>query len=437
MKPFSSLEQILLATAEAIRPPERLTVSEAAEKYRKLNNPGQYIGPWRNSMAPYLTEIMDETGSLDFTGVVFAGPARCGKSDIFFNKLGHSAICDPGDAMLVHMTQSTSRDWSQGDLRKFFRHTTAVGSRVLPGKQNMNVHDIRFLTMRLLVKWPTITELSGKTLRDLWFMDYDRMPQDIEGEGPPFDLGRKRTQTVGRYGMTVAESSPGFEILNTRWSPETPHEAPPTQGILALYNRGDRRRWYIRCVDCGNAFEPHFDHLNYPDSADHVEAAEMTTLDCPMCGFSHTHEPAPGQPGKHGLNLGGKWIKEGQLWMPDGTIEGVARKSDIASFWLPGVSAAFVDWKTLVLKWLKANEEYDKSDLDAVEAGAEGRPAVVTPDPRADRFADEGVAVHADAVALEGVAVDLDRFPARRSHYGIILPWRRRGQSLRLQTCVF
>lgn len=372
MKQFSTLEQILLATAEAIRPPERLTVSQAAEKYRKLNNPGQYIGPWKNSMAPYLTEIMDEMGSLEFTGLVFAGPARCGKSDIFFNWLASTAICDPADMMLVHMTQSTARDWSQGDLRKFFRHSKDVGERVVPGRQNMNVHDIRFLSgMRLLVKWPTITELSGKTLQRVWFMDYDRMTQDVDKEGPPFDLGRKRTGTVGRYGMTVAESSPGYEIQNPRWSPspEAPHEAPPTQGILALYNRGDRRRWQFRCVECGGAFEPHFNHLNYPDSADHVEASEMVTMNCPLCGFSHTHEPGPGQPGKHGLNLGGKWIKEGQIWLPDGSVEGVARKSDIASFWLPGVAAAFADWKSLVFKWLKANEEYEKTgDLGALKA---------------------------------------------------------------------
>jgi phage terminase large subunit GpA-like protein len=366
MKIFKSIQQMFLATAEAIRPPERLTVSEAAEKYRDVYNPGHYIGKWDNSIAPYLSEIMDTMGSLDYTGLVFAGPARCGKSDIFFNWLASTAICDPADMMLVHMTQSTARDWSQGDLRKFFRHSQAVGAKVVPGRQNMNVHDIRFLSgMRLLVKWPTITELSGKTSPRNWCMDYDRMPHDVDGEGTVFDLTRKRAQTVGRYGMTVAESSPGYEISNPRWISEAPHEAPPTEGILSLYNRGDRRRYQWRCADCRRPFEGDFRHISFPNSKDHMEAAEMATMDCPHCGFSHTHEPGPGQPGKHQLNFDGKWIKCGQIWMPDGSVEGTAVRSDIASFWLKGTAAAFVDWKSLVFKYLKAMEEFEKTGSTA------------------------------------------------------------------------
>lgn len=366
MMHFSTLEEMLLATAEAIRPPERLTVAEAAEKYRRLNNPGHYVGPWDNSIAPYLVEPMETLNSLDHTGMIFTGPARTGKSDMFFNWLAHTAICDPADMMLIHMTQSTARDWSQGDLRKAFRHSPALGSKVIPGRQNMNVHDIKFMSgMRLLVKWPTITELSGKTIPRGWLMDYDRMPMDVDKEGSPYDLLRKRGQTFGRYAMAVAESSPGFEVENSRYIPETPHEAPPTEGILALYNRGDRRRYYWRCINCEEPFEADFGHLNYPDSKDHMEAAEMATLDCPHCGYSYTHDAGPGQPGKHGLNLDGRWVKDGMVWLPDNTMapqkgDGPVR-SNIASFWMKGPAAAFVSWKDLVFKFLKATEEYERT----------------------------------------------------------------------------
>ena len=267
-------------------------------------------------------------------------------SDMVFNWLSHTAICDPADMMVIHMTQNTAREWSQGDLRRAFRHSPDLGEKVMPGRQNMNVHDIKFLSgMRLLVKWPTITELSGKTIPRLWLMDYDRMDLDIDKEGSPFDLAQKRAQTYGRYGMTVAESSPGWEYENTRWKPTTPHEGPPAPGIMAVYNRGDRRRFYWRCQACNEPFEGDFKHLSWPDTKDKVEAGAMATLNCPHCGFCHTHEPSrDGGDGKHALNLGGKWIKEGQVWMPDGSVGGNARQSDIASFWLKGVAAAFMDW---------------------------------------------------------------------------------------------
>lgn len=359
---FRRLEDILVQVADAVRPPERMTVSEWAEKYRELYNPGSYVGPWDNAFAPYLVEIQDTLTSLEHTGLIFVGPARCGKSDIFFNWLGHTATCDPADMMMVHMTQGTARDWSIGDLRRVFRYSPALGEKVVPGRNNMNVHDIRFLSgMRLLVKHPSITELSGKTVPRVWEADYDRMPLDIDKEGTPFDLGRKRTQTFGRYGMTVAESSPGHEIEKPDWQPSSPHEAPPTKGILALYNRGDRRRRYWRCVQCHEPFEADFKHLHYPDSRDHMEAAEAAVLACPFCGFPHTHDPGPGQPGKRELDYYGKWIKAGQIWLPSGAVEGTPVVSDIASFWLKGVAAAFMDWKHIVLKYLKAIEEYEKT----------------------------------------------------------------------------
>ncbi|AGH31458.1 terminase large subunit [Loktanella phage pCB2051-A] len=367
---YQSIEAMLLSTAAAIRPPERLSVSEAAEKYRIVNNPGSYVGPWMNSTAPYLVEIMDMLQSTDVTAVIFAGPARCGKSDIFFNWLEYTAICDPADMMVVHMKQATARDWSIGDLRKTFRSNPALNDCVVPGRQNMNVHDIHFMSgMRLLVKWPTITELSGKTVPRVWFMDYDRMDNDVDQEGPPFDLGRKRTQTFGRYGMTVAEASPGYEVEKAGWRGETPHEAPPTKGILSLYNRGDRRRLYWFCASCSEPFEPDFKHLDYPDLDDHMSAAAQATMACPMCGFKHTHEAGPGQPGKHGLNQKARWVPDGMTIMPDGELVGTPARSDIASFWLKGPAAAFATWQELVFKFLKAMEAYEKTgDAGALKA---------------------------------------------------------------------
>ncbi len=362
---FKYLEQIVKATCEAVRPAERLTVSQAAEKYRYLDNAGSYVGYCDNKIAPYLVEPMDVLTSQEHTGMVFAGPARCGKSDLYFNWLTHTAICDPADMMVIHMTQNTARDWSIGDLRKAMRHSPELGKRVAPGRQNLNVHDIRFLSgMRLLVKWPTISELSGKTIPRLWLMDMDRMPLDVDKEGSPYQLAKKRAQTFGRFGMTVAESSPGFLVEDPKWKPskDEPHEAPPTKGILALYNRGDRRRWYWPCPQCKTAFEPDFSLITYPDSKDVMESAEQAHMVCPHCGVPIYHDSNDYGPGKNELNQAGRWVKEGQLWQPElNQVLGVGRRSEIASFWLKGTAAAFADWKTLTLNYLKAFEEFEKT----------------------------------------------------------------------------
>jgi phage terminase large subunit GpA-like protein len=362
---FPNIESMIAAAAAGVRPPERLTVAEAAEKYRWLNNPGSYVGWWDNEFAPYLVEPMEVLTGPEHTGMIFGGPARTGKSDMFFNWLLHTAKFDPSDMMMVLMTMNVARDWSQKDLRRVFRHSKEVGALLAPGRSNQSTHDIRFMSgMHLLVKWPTITELSGKTVRYNWLADYDRMPESVDGEGNAFDLTAKRAETYRRNGMTVAESSPGFEITDPKWQARTPHEAPPTRGVLSLYNRGDRRRWYWPCPHCKTAFEPHFKLLQIPDSRDHVESAEATVMACPHCGgiITHDSDPATGLPGKHELNVAGKWVKDGQIWIPsENRIEGSPYRSDIASFWMMGPAASFTNWRGIVLKYLKAEEEFERT----------------------------------------------------------------------------
>lgn len=362
---FDSLETILLETARMARPPERLTVPEAAERYRILNIPGAYQGPYRNETVPYLVEPMEVLTSYEYTGMIFGGPAQCAKTEMFLNWCAYTAICDPADMMAIQTSQATARDFSMRRMDRLYRHSPAVMDTLIPGRNNQNTYDTKFKSgMLLTLSWPAINELSGKPIPRLWLTDYDRMPQDVDGEGSPFDLARKRATTFGSFGMTVAESSPGFEVENAKWKPSSAHEAPPTEGILALYNRGDRRRWYWRCVECHNAFEPSFARMVWPDTADDMEAAEAATLICPHCGAIYEHEKNPKYklPNKYEMNLRhARWIKDGQLWTREGSVMGPTIRSDIASFWLKGPAAAFMDWKTIVLNYRKAKREADNT----------------------------------------------------------------------------
>lgn len=360
---FMTLEEMIVATAEAVRPPKRMTVSECAAEFRHLNNPGAYSGPWMNETTPYMVEPMNELTSTDFTGLIFVGPAQSAKTDaLSLNWLAYTAICDPADMMIIQTSQSTARDFAKRRIERLFRHSPRVGATIMPGRQNQNTYDTKFLAGTLLtLSWPTVNELSGKPIGRLLLTDYDRMPENIDGEGNAFDLARKRATTFRRYGMTAAESSPGYEVDNPRWLPSSPHQAPPTRGVLALYNRGDRRRWHWRCPGCESSFEPSFSCIEYPDTRDHMEAAESAYMVAPCCGTVIQHDGGKDGPGKYELNNGGSWIKEGETWLADGRKVGTPVRSDIASFWLKGAAAAFADWKTLVFNYLKAYEEYERT----------------------------------------------------------------------------
>lgn len=352
---YRSLQELIVAGTEAIAPPEKLTVTEAAKKYVRIKEKN-YSGPWSSDKTPYAVEPQDVLTSLDYTGMVFVAPARVGKSQLWLNWMSHTAICDPADMMLLHMSQGRAREFSLSDLRKHFRNSPEVQAKLTPGRINDNVFDKSFISgMRVTIVHPSINELSGKTSGRNWAMDFDRLPTSIDGEGDPWTLLDKRGETLGRYAMTVAESSPGFDITDPNWIEESPHEAPPCEGILSLYNMGDRRRWHWECPHCHDHFEPDFHMFEYPQTRDFHDAAEQVKLNCPKCGMAITPDM------KHELNLGGRWIKEGQTWNPDGTITGDARRSNIASFWMKGPAAGFNTWQKLVLAYLNAQADFDKT----------------------------------------------------------------------------
>ncbi|SUG69515.1 phage terminase large subunit [Salmonella enterica subsp. enterica] len=58
-----------------------------------------------------------------------------------------------------------------------------------------------------------------RILKCVALTDYDRFPEDVDGEGDAFSLASEAYHNVYVAGMTLVESSPGREITDTRWKP--------------------------------------------------------------------------------------------------------------------------------------------------------------------------------------------------------------------------
>src|SRR3546814_11345361 len=111
--------------------------------------------------------------------------------------------------------------------------------------------------------------------------------------------------------MTLAESSPSREITDYK-KVVRGHAAPPTTGILALYNRGDRRRWYWPCSECGSYFEGRWEHIKWDHQLEsNLDKTETAYMECPHCA----HEIQPDE--RYDMNRDGVWLKEGQKIIND------------------------------------------------------------------------------------------------------------------------
>ncbi|UNO35794.1 phage terminase large subunit family protein [Salmonella enterica subsp. enterica serovar Abeokuta] len=342
--------------AAMIRAPRRMPVSEAVAKYMRVPMGAGNSVPWDPLVAPYVIEPMDCLTSREYDAVVFVGPARTGKTiGLIDGWIVYNVVCDPSDMLIIQMTEEKAREHSKKRLARTFRASPEVAARLSPNRNDNNVYDRTFLAGNYLkIGWPSINIMSSSDFKCAALTDYDRMPENIDGEGDGFTLTSKRTTTFMSSGMTLVESSPGRDVTDVKYRRTSPHEAPPCTGILSLFNRGDRRCWYWQCPHCREYFRPTGDTVaGYQDITDPVLASEAAYIECPHC----QGEIAPDQ--KRALNAGGVWLREGETIDADGNRGGDPRRSRIASFWMEGPAAAYQTLSQLVYKRLTAEQEYE------------------------------------------------------------------------------
>lgn len=339
-----------------LRAPRRMRVADAVAQYMRVPMGAGNSVPWDPLVAPYVIEPMNCLASREYDAVIFVGPARTGKTiGLIDGWVIYNVICDPADMLIIQMTEEKAREHSKKRLARTFRVSPEVVSRLSPNKNDNNVYDRTFLAGNYLkIGWPSVNIMSSSDYKCVALTDYDRFPEDIDGEGDAFSLASKRTTTFMSSGMTLVESSPGRDVKDVKWRRTSPHEAPPTTGILSLYNRGDRRRWYWPCPHCGEYFQPCGDVVaGFRGIADPVLASEAAYIQCPSCSGRIMPEQ------KRELNGRGVWLRDGESINADGSRYGDPRRSRIASFWMEGPAAAYQTLSQLVYKLLTAEQEYE------------------------------------------------------------------------------
>lgn len=362
---YGSAREIRRDVLEMLRPPQETTVAESAARHLHIVNPSGASGTWSADTAPYMVEPMNLARSRLFESITFMGPARSGKTVALVDGvLAYSIADDPADCMVIQTSQATAEDFSKMRIRRAIQGSPELAKRISPRSHDDNVYLKLFRSgMAIRFGWPSIGQLSGKDLRRVLMTDVDNFTGDMSID-EAFGLAIKRTQTYMSAGICIAESSPARDYVDRKWRASSPHEAPPADGIAALYNRGDRRLWYWPCPHCSEHFPataglglfclPEWRELceEVADSDPLAMADKYACVWCPNCGVQIE------QKHKRGMNAAGAWVAQGQRIWPGGKITGEALRSRGASFWLGGVAAAYQPWNSLLERYFQAVKQY-------------------------------------------------------------------------------
>jgi len=186
---------------EGLKPDPILTVSEWADRYRILSKVASAeSGVWNTARTPFLKEIMDNLSVLsEYTEIVFMKGTQVGGTECGNNWIGYIIDYAPGPILSVMPRVDDAKKNSKIRLQPLIDDCPRLKAKVKDAKSRDSGNTL------LLKEFPGgIIALTGANsaaglrsmpVRYLFFDEEDAYPGDVEGEGDPIDLAKKRTDT--------------------------------------------------------------------------------------------------------------------------------------------------------------------------------------------------------------------------------------------------
>lgn len=227
----------------AMRPPEKLTISEWACKYRELGKLSAVTGLYPLHLAPFWGPIMDRCCNTEIDQVAVCGPAQIGKTvAVVENVIGYYTHQDPSSLLAVLADEATAAFISEEKIAPMFRDSAALSHLYDP--KTFNKIEINTRTSaRIDFAWASsVAKLATKPVRIVICDETDKPGYARKSkEAGALSLARERTASYpSGYFKHIFCSTPTHEDGN----------------ILTLLDQSDIiYDWHVPCPHCGQ-FQP-------------------------------------------------------------------------------------------------------------------------------------------------------------------------------------
>lgn len=269
-------EELIRRWLGALVPPLRVQPSVFAEDEIRLPASTNALpGPLR--LAPYQTELVDAIAADDCEVVVMMLSSQTGKSISIDSQLGYCIACDPGPMLHVSPTSERSEEFVRDRFNPLVAASPALRALVGKGQakrqggsggtNSINSKSFPGGQLNFASSYKP-DELAAKAIKYLYLDECDRFALTAGAEGCPIALAMKRTKTFEGKGRKVVMVS-----------------TPTTRGgsrINQYFLKGDQRRYFVSCPDCGHQGPMSFENLKWDEGK-----PETAHLVCEECGCAH------------------------------------------------------------------------------------------------------------------------------------------------------
>lgn len=259
------------AALEFLSPPEDITVSQWAEEHRILDVRSSAMpGSWRNSVTPYLSEIMDTMNDYEIEETIFVKPTQVGGTEALLNRLGYAVSQDPGPAMIVYPTDTLGESTSENRIQPMIKSSQALRKHY--NERISSKMELQFDNMYVSICGANSpASLASKPIRYLFLDEVDKYPPASRREADPISLARERTKTFINRKIYMC-STPTLRSGHI-WK--------------AKESADIEKHYFIPCPHCSAKIELKFQNLKWPDDEaglDAADRAELAVYVCQECG---------------------------------------------------------------------------------------------------------------------------------------------------------
>jgi len=259
------------AALDFLSPPDDITVSQWAEAHRVLDvRTSAMPGSWRNSITPYLEEIMDTMNDFEVEETIFVKPTQVGGTEALLNRLGYAIAQDPGPAMIVYPTDALGDSTSENRIIPLIKNSPAIRQHY--NERVSSKMELQFDNMYVSISGANSpASLASKPIRYLFLDEVDKFPPASRREADPISLARERTKTFINRKIYMC-STPTLR----------------TGHIWKAKESADiEKHYFIPCPHCSAKIELKFQNLRWPDDEaglDAADRAELAVYVCQECG---------------------------------------------------------------------------------------------------------------------------------------------------------
>lgn len=239
---------------KGIEPIPIMTVSEWAEKNRYLSSESAAEpGKWRNSRAPYLKAIMDDLSPLSpVNEVVVMKGVQLGFTEAMLNIMGCYIDINPCPIMYVGPTKEMVEGLSKSRLEPMIDMCPTLRAKIPQARSRDSGNTIlskRFTGgIAFLVGSNSASGMRSRPVLVLLLDEEDSYPLDVDGEGDPAALAKKRTSTFGDRKKVFENSTPTTEGASR---------------IDRSFKTTDQRKLFLPCPHCQTMQTLEFDLLRW------------------------------------------------------------------------------------------------------------------------------------------------------------------------------